>query len=898
MSNFIFLNPWLLIALLSLPALWFLLRVMPPTPKKVFLPSAHFLKGLSAEAQTSSKTPWWILLLRALIAALVILAFASPVFNPSQDLNSERPLRIIIDNGWSAADLWDQKINSATDLIAQSKRQNVSVYIHTTSAEAPNGDAFYTGPIAAQEATSVIKGLTPKAWGSDYNLVLDSLAESDEAIDSFILSDGINGKGLKALTRVLSEQGRVRVFSPTAENLPIILARKDARDRELAFTLAAPDALPKGTLLTLQALGQDERILGVQNIVFKESSKNIALNLPDILQRDLKRVRILEREDAGSIYLFGDQFDKKRVGIANPDQDDGGKPFIEASFYLTRALEPYADVINDGLARLLSSDVSMIILPDVGTLSPSELSRLDDWVRGGGMLLRFAGPAMEQVQQHFLLPTPLRSGTRSLDGALTWDAPPKLSHFNDASPLAGIAISEDIMIKKQLLAQPSEDLPSKSWATLDDGTPLVTADSLDRGMVVMVHTTASPDWSNLPLSGVFVQMLERFVKIAGRAPISFEAVSGAFEAKLVLDGKGNLVKPDSNVQMIDAADFATTRPSFKPPPGIYAQAGVQRVLNIGDHISALSTLPDDLSVDARIEYGATHEKSLMPLLLSLAFALFILDWIIMILIANHFQFNYVKLRKPSVVSIALFFLVCSFCAPSSAMAETQDAYKYANGLYLGFIKSSNSALNSRTRQGLEALKDNLARRTSVEPSGVASIDPEKDILAFFPLIYWPVDARDQALSDAAIQNIQSYLDQGGTILFDTREQSTNANQAALSRITSGLNIPALSPIEDGHVLGKSFYLLNNFAVLYSGGSLWLEGNSVNGRDGVSSVIIGSHDWAGAWAQSAGRDYRSGASARQREMAIRFGVNVMMYALTGNYKADQVHVKHILERLGQ
>ena len=125
-----------------------------------------------------------------------------------------------------------------------------------------------------------------------------------------------------------------------------------------------------------------------------------------------------------------------------------------------------------------------------------------------------------------------------------------------------------------------------------------------------------------------------------------------------------------------------------------------------------------------------------------------------------------------------------------------------------------------------------------------------------------------------------------------------ANAQALVQITAGLNIPALAPIQDGHVLGKSFYLLDSFPGRYSGGVIWVESSSENGRDGVSSVIIGPHDWAYAWAQSAGRNYRSGTDSRQRELALRFGVNLVMYALTGNYKADQVHVNHILERLGQ
>jgi hypothetical protein len=69
---------------------------------------------------------------------------------------------------------------------------------------------------------------------------------------------------------------------------------------------------------------------------------------------------------------------------------------------------------------------------------------------------------------------------------------------------------------------------------------------------------------------------------------------------------------------------------------------------------------------------------------------------------------------------------------------------------------------------------------------------------------------------------------------------------------------------------------------------------------VSPIIIGGNDWAAAWAVDAqGRplaDVTPGGD-EQREMAYRFGINVVMYALTGNYKTDQVHASALLERLG-
>ena len=114
------------------------------------------------------------------------------------------------------------------------------------------------------------------------------------------------------------------------------------------------------------------------------------------------------------------------------------------------------------------------------------------------------------------------------------------------------------------------------------------------------------------------------------------------------------------------------------------------------------------------------------------------------------------------------------------------------------------------------------------------------------------------------------------------------------------------PVPPEHVITKSFYLLQGFPGRYVGGQLWIEaaaaetGDNVN-SERVSGLIVGSADWAAAWAiDEAGRPALplEPGGARQRELAFRVGVNFVMYALTGNYKADQVHVPTLLERLGQ
>jgi hypothetical protein len=114
------------------------------------------------------------------------------------------------------------------------------------------------------------------------------------------------------------------------------------------------------------------------------------------------------------------------------------------------------------------------------------------------------------------------------------------------------------------------------------------------------------------------------------------------------------------------------------------------------------------------------------------------------------------------------------------------------------------------------------------------------------------------------------------------------------------------------VLTKTFFLLRDFPGRFTNGQLWVEALPAAGEeeegnrparagDGVSSILITSNDLAGAWAlRPDGQPMLPlvPGEPRQRELAFRAGVNIVMYALTGNYKADQVHIPALLERLGQ
>ena len=126
------------------------------------------------------------------------------------------------------------------------------------------------------------------------------------------------------------------------------------------------------------------------------------------------------------------------------------------------------------------------------------------------MLVRFAGPRLAGSDDD-LVPVKLRRGGRTLGGSLSWDQPQPLAAFSREGPFGSMPVPKDVTVTRQVLAEPEAGLVDRTWATLADGTPLVTAAKRGKGMIVLFHVTADTRWSDLPLSGSFVDMLRRIV---------------------------------------------------------------------------------------------------------------------------------------------------------------------------------------------------------------------------------------------------------------------------------------------------------------------------------------------------------------------------------------------------
>ncbi|MFM8614109.1 MAG: hypothetical protein ACKOC9_05210, partial [Alphaproteobacteria bacterium] len=238
------------------------------------------------------------------------------------------------------------------------------------------------------------------------------------------------------------------------------------------------------------------------------TSAEAVLQLPSEIRNQVVRLELEPEAGAAGVFLLDESFRRRPVGLAAAEDTGADAPLIGPLFYLLRALDPFAELRRGTPEALLARRLSVLILADRELADPKEREALDAWVRQGGTLIRFAGPRLA-AKPDTLLPVPLRAGERQLGGMLTWEKPQTLAPFPDHSPFAGLIPPAEVTVERQVLAEPSPSLAERIWARLADGTPLVTAEARGAGRIVLFHVTAQAEWSNLPLSGLFVDMLRR-----------------------------------------------------------------------------------------------------------------------------------------------------------------------------------------------------------------------------------------------------------------------------------------------------------------------------------------------------------------------------------------------------
>lgn len=914
-----FTAPWLLLGLVALPILWLLLRAVPPAPIRRRFPGVALLLGLKDDDNESDKTPWWLLLLRTIAIAALILGFAGPVLNPQVEREGSGPLLVVMDGTWADARDWPRRLERLDGLLSEASRAGRTAAVVTLTDLPADGLSFQ----AAETVRQRLPSLQPAAWVPDEVEVLDWARGLDDGAQVFWMSDGLDHPWRNDLLAAFEQRGPVTVFEsprPVIALTPPVFA-------DGVVTLRAIRAEAAGAAeVTVNAHGLDPagtpRTLVSASAVFEPGARDavVEVSLPPELRNRVTRFEIDGLRSAGAVSLTDDSLRRREVALIAGLDDREGLQLLSPTHYLEQALEPTADLIDGTIGDILLANPDAVILADVAVLTGAEAEAMLEWVEAGGLLVRFAGPRvaasdLSRDAEDPLMPVRLRAGGRSVGGAMSWGEPKTLRPFGPDSPFFGLPVPDEVSVSAQVMAQPDPTLAERVIASLSDGTPLVTRKRQGAGQVVLFHVTANAEWSTLPLSGLFVQMLERLAVSTRPAEPTAEDLAGTtWVADELLDAFGE-VDEAGTMAGVPGEALAEGRIGRDLPPGLYAGEDRRIALNVIGADSELSPVlwPDRIPVEG---LTVVPERALKGLLLSLAMAALLVDIVASLWLAG-------RLTGPRAgMAAALLGALLLLPAEGQAQDGADEAFAIAatSEVILAHVVTGNADLDRMAQAGLRGLSNVLFQRTSIEPAEPMAVNLETDELSFFPFLYWPITPDQPMPSAEAYQRLNRYLRTGGMILFDTRDADVagfggaSANGRKLQQLAAPLDVPPLEPIPNDHVLTRTFYLLQDFPGRHVSRDVWVEAAPAdaelidgmpfrNLNDNVTPVVIGGNDWAAAWATDAagnrlypvGRGY---AGERQREIAYRFGVNLVMHVLTGNYKSDQVHVPALLDRLGQ
>ena len=933
---FAFTAPAMLFGLAALVAIWFLLRLVPPRPREVSFPPVRLLLDSPNQEETPARTPWWLTLLRLLLAALIIFALAGPVWQPLERGSvNDGVMALIVDNGWGSAKHWEETTATANGLIDQAEADNRAIAIVATA----DGPAQSFTPVSAADARDRIRALEPRPWIADRGALSDGMTGLTNSASEIIwLGDAVAGLGDARFLQTLSngpDSAALVYFEPNGSDPNALVATKNDADK-LTVNIARTGSVEASSGL-VTAFDNKGRPIGRSTYAFEADATQTeaSFELPIELRNEIARLELSDKANAAEIFFLDERWRRRTVGLLAGSSFEFAQPLLSPLHYLSQALLPFADVrtpnsseLGAAARELIDQNVSVIILADIGTIVGEAAERLNEWVDDGGLLVRFAGPRLAEGASG-LLPVDLRNGERTLGGNLSWEEPQPIGQFSAGSPFAGIQVGDDVSVTRQVLAEPDADLPDKTWASLADGTPLVTADRSGRGWIVLFHVTADTTWSNLPLSGTFVEMLRKIIAFSNAGGQTIDS-AGDQQATLppmkIVDGFGEIGAPTRDAKGLFENQLATMKASADHPPGLYGTEDGFRALNLfhdGDVPTAFdkSALPERTDIRT---YTTSEPVNLMKWLFLAALILLLADTIIMIALRGL-----PRLRLAQTGAVFAMVLAGALIAPADLRAqqvdypgqwETIDQLSLESTLQtrLAFVMTGDAENDEKARNGLYGLSLYLTERTALEPGRPVGVNLDEDELAFYPILYWSVTAEGDMPSERGVARVDSFMKNGGTVIFDTADQISGTRNGTdpttpegrrLREILLRLDVPPLEPVPSDHVLTKAFYLLQDFPGRWSGSPLWVErlqaadngDRPVRASDGVSPIMITGNDLAGAWAVSENRDYLFPTvpdNPRQRELAYRVGVNIVIYTLTGNYKADQVHVPELLKRLGQ
>ena len=899
-NNLAFSNHLALIGLFALPLVFYIIKLLPPAPKKMFFSSFYLIKSMEKVSVTKKNVPIWLLIYRIILITLIILFFSAPYLNIMNKKNTSNTIKnyvIIADIGWSMSKEWDKFKKIVSEISVEAEKKNKKIIFYHSNSKNNMSPKIFT---SSKSINQYLKKINPVPWQFEKSNLIEVIKKNNNFINDktfFIFSkfDNKNYSDQKKSLDFYNNKVKNKVLIDPIESIIFLknvhTSKENIRLEVIRHALSKPSSK-----FSIRITSIDNQIIFKKEYELKPNQITFYFNqkFPLDVINQIHKLEIVDQNHAGAKYYFDDYSKKKRIGILSDSFQYKENPLLSSVYYIEKSLNTNNILKIGNLDQLIKFNCSVIIIPDKGNITDKDHSKLSNWLANGGTIIRFSNIRLAKNNTKFLPSNNLFMTIRNVGGVLSMEKKLKINPFTKNSMFHGLEIPEDITFKKQLIFT-SNNNNLQILATLTDNTPLISLGKKNQGKIFLFHITANNDWSNLPLSALFSGMLQRIVLLSEKKIINSNANLNLTKE---INSFGDLNNTDKILSIRDNSLLKKLTPSKENLPGIYENKELTIALNLSNKIydeHFKSRLDKNYKIFSKFTIQVIDLK---PLLLKIILFMFIIDMLITIILKKNFSFINGLNKHKNLLGLVFFFIFIFNL--NNAYTEGLD-----NDTYLAYIKTPDKKLNAVSKSGLSTIKNLLETRTSVSPKEVIGVNITKDPIYYFPFLYWPLSKDLIILDITTVSKIKKYLTNGGMILFDiigfSRESfSLESNKfKTIKSFLASIEADNLSPINEGHTLTKSFYLLKKFSGRWDNKNLLIESSNLEEKDGVSSVILGFNDWAGAWALDINKNPLYPivpGGERQREISYRFGINIVMYALTGNYKSDQIHFKSILNRL--
>lgn len=601
--------PWMLLAVPAVVGLWWLMRSIPKKPIKQIFPGISLLFNLETDEKTPKKAPWWQYIPITLASTALIAAMTSPAFESDLIGNDKGPILLVVDNSWAAGKNWAAHSDQIKQVIDKAEKSNRTILVLPTAMPANGGSLSVWGPLPASEAREALKELTPVPWPENIEGSVEALKayKAAPADTTIWMSNGLSSAHTDKLVEELAKHGDLSVFDDDASRKPQVVREVIYDGNEFSVVIEKPASATNNSA-TVTLLDEAGKPLDQGQAQYKanENKTRISFKVPAEIGNQVSKITIDGESTAAASLLLDDRWRSRSVGLITGTQDI--QPLLNPDDYVSKALEPYAKIKEGSVDKLLENPIAVLIMTDNVALTPAQISKVQDWVSAGGTLLRFAGPRLASKPDDKLLPLPIRQGERNLGGDLSGSKEGKIGDIPAKSPFNDIEIAKDIVVKQSVLPQPGADHDNNTWLRLQDGTPLVTAEKKDKGQIVLFHVTADPSWSNLALSGTFVDLLRKAITTSKGVQQDAEGPESALPPLKTMNGFGILSSAPSTTLPLNKEAAANCEVGPRNPPGIYGEQEGQRTAhNLNCALTELTPLTN-LPAQATLKTYAVGQK--------------------------------------------------------------------------------------------------------------------------------------------------------------------------------------------------------------------------------------------------------------------------------------------------